>query len=375
MARRLVVPALVALAVLTVPATALATTSDLATTFTVNTSSVPEEGNWTYTLVVTNHGPDPASNAHAAFAVPTAKASFQTATISQGSGTISGTGDVSLNFGTIANGSTATATLTYRGDHPGTVHTTATNSFSPVAGQSDPQPDNDSVSTDVTIVGLTASPAAFADQALGTMSPAKLVTLTNQSAQSVTLGALAPSGAGASDFFSFLDGCSGAVVPSAGSCTFTLRFAPGDLGPRAETLTATPNGGPVDPLAIAVSGSGIPLPVNTGPTGATGPQGPAGLPAFKLVLAPAVGALKAKSGRSVVIGYASTLAARVVLDVLKGKKTVATVKSRARQGANRINWNGKVRRKPAAAGRYALRLTATAGGQTTRITTPLKLVR
>jgi hypothetical protein len=113
-----------------------------------------------------------------------------------------------------------------------------------------------------------------------------------------------------------------------------------------------------------------------GPVGAPGPEGPAGEPAVKLMLALSTTSLKARAGRRVSLRYAATAAARAALEIRRGGKRVATVRSKARAGRNTIRWSGKVRRKPAAAGRYKLTLVLTgADGQTDRSTAALRVRR
>jgi hypothetical protein len=113
-----------------------------------------------------------------------------------------------------------------------------------------------------------------------------------------------------------------------------------------------------------------------GPIGATGPQGPAGEPAVRLLLALPVAALKARAGKRVALRYAATAAGRAELEIRRRAKRVATVRGTAKAGTNTIRWNGKVRRKPAAAGRYTLKLVVTgADGQTAGSTVRLRVRR
>ena len=52
----------------------------------------------------------------------------------------------------------------------------------------------------------------------------------------------------------------------------------------------------------------------------------------------------------------------MILEVFKGKRRVASVPGRAREGRNAIRWNGKAGSRAAAAGVYKLVLRATSGG-------------
>ena len=108
--------------------------------------------------------------------------------------------------------------------------------------------------------------------------------------------------------------------------------------------------------------------------GATGSQGAAGaagrdganginVTTTRLMVASFLDALTARRGKAVVLRYVSTTDARVILEVFKGSRRVASVPGRAREGRNAIRWNGKAGGAAAAAGRYRLVLRATSGGQ------------
>jgi hypothetical protein len=84
-------------------------------------------------------------------------------------------------------------------------------------------------------------------------------------------------------------------------------------------------------------------------------------------------ALTARSGRSVLVRYVATTDARVVLEVRKGKRRVAAVTGRAKEGRNAIRWNGKAGKKAAASGVYRLVLRATSGGQVASDTATVRL--
>jgi hypothetical protein len=142
----------------------------------------------------------------------------------------------------------------------------------------------------------TSSIAFGGSQAVGTVGPAQIVTLTN------TGGApLHPHVAlTGDDFVIASDACAGAVVQAGSSCDVRVRFAPSAEGPRSGRLTvasddptgdhiidltgtgvlapAPPTGPQGAPGAQGAAGAqGAPGPQGAaGPTGATGPQGPAG---------------------------------------------------------------------------------------------------
>jgi hypothetical protein len=124
----------------------------------------------------------------------------------------------------------------------------------------------------------------------------------------------------------------------------------------------------------------------TGPSGATGPsgspgangqagaQGSAGAAAYKLVLALLDPSLTGTSGKKVTLDYIATVNGNATLAVLKGSKTVATIKDNAKAGRNGVAWNGKIKGKAAAAGAYKLKLTVqSADGQKTSQTATVTL--
>src|SRR5262249_20357720 len=99
----------------------------------------------TYTLTVMNNGPSPASAVKITDAVPAGTA-FVSASASQGSCS-QASGTVTCDVGTVANGASATATVTVRPTQAGPVSNTASVSsttFDPVAG-------NNSDSEDTTV--------------------------------------------------------------------------------------------------------------------------------------------------------------------------------------------------------------------------------
>ena len=102
-----------------------------------------------------------------------------------------------------------------------------------------------------------------------------------------------------------------------------------------------------------------------GPAGTAGRDGADGrnVTTPRLMVASFLDALTARRGKAVVLRYVSTTDARVILEVFKGSRRVASVPGRAREGRNAIRWNGKARGVAAAAGRYRLVLRATSGGQ------------
>ncbi len=367
---RLHIVVAVALAVvLLAPASAVAASANVAVTFSDTPDPLPEEGNVTYIVTVTNNGPDPATGVQVTVpAPPSSIFSFTSASISQGSVSLLAGNTVLYNMGTIASGATATGDSLWSGGHPGTGGSTA----SLTATSADPDTSNNSASVSTTVVGLTAGDASFGDQALGTIGPAKPILVTNGSSQSVAFPASLPVSGEIDDFLG-MRGCGGSTLAGGASCTLSARFAPSLLGDRTALVTVDPTAGAVDPFVLNLTGRGVAPPVVGGPTVRRARQGAQGPPAFKLIVVPVSAKLRARAGRGVSFAYVSTLGARVRLEVLKRSKRVASVTGRARTGTNRLRWNGKAGRRAAKAGRYTLRLTAVSGDQTARATAKLRL--
>ncbi|HSZ60871.1 MAG TPA: Ig-like domain-containing protein [Terriglobales bacterium] len=104
---------------------------------------------------------------------------------------------------------------------------------------------------------LTVAPAklTFASQGVGTTSTAKALKITNNSASTVTLSSVVPSG----DFQIQLSGttCSltGGTLNAGKSCTVEIQFAPTIAGAVTGALTVTNSSSP-DPLLIGLAGTG-----------------------------------------------------------------------------------------------------------------------
>jgi hypothetical protein len=97
-----------------------------------------------------------------------------------------------------------------------------------------------------------------------------------------------------------------------------------------------------------------------GPQGVPGPAGSPGSPFDRLAVAIGSDSFTARRRGRVAVRYASTVAANVTLQVLRGRRRAAQARGRARRGRNRL-----AVRMPRQRGRYTLRLTARSGdGQT-----------
>ena len=134
-----------AIAVL-IPATALAD-ADLSITKSDSPDPVTENGQLTYTIGVTNAGPDAAANVVVTDDLASSDFDLISVTPSQGSCDTQGGQNISCNLGTIASLGTAAITIQVTAKKPGTVSNTA----SVASSEPDPQSANNTVTESTTV--------------------------------------------------------------------------------------------------------------------------------------------------------------------------------------------------------------------------------
>ena len=122
--------------------------ADLSITKSDSPDSAPLDGSLTYTLTVTNNGPDGVPSVVVADTLP-GGVSFVSATPSQGSCSES-SGTVTCTLGTLANGATATVTIVVTATAPGTLSNTAV--VSVLTSIIDPDTTNDSATESTTVL-------------------------------------------------------------------------------------------------------------------------------------------------------------------------------------------------------------------------------
>jgi hypothetical protein len=130
------------------------------------------------------------------------------------------------------------------------------------------------------------------------------------------------------------------------------RDSAGNVGSAQQTLTTTP----------APSGTGTTgAPGTTGATGTSGATGSTGSTQAPASLRASLSATsyKAASGKRVQIPFVLNASAKVTLILLRGKKTIATLRMTLRRaGRSSLTWNGKINHKLAPAGIYKILLRA-----------------
>ncbi len=124
------------------------TTADLALTETVSDTAVTVNSTYTYTLTVENKGPQGADGVTLTDLLQPELA-LSSAAASQGS--CAGAPSLVCDLGTLADGDTATGTLSVAGDRA----RNGTNSASVTSQAADPDPSNDTVTSQTTRIILT----------------------------------------------------------------------------------------------------------------------------------------------------------------------------------------------------------------------------
>ena len=150
---------------------------------------------------------------------------------------------------TLAASASCTFTITFRPTVPGT--RIATLAINDSAGNSPQQLSLTGLGT-----GVAASPSAIAFGTVneGSMSTMQTITVSNTTANSLTLSAGALSGANAADFAIASTTCGSSIAAST-SCTATVTFTPTTQSTESASWSMTSNGSPT-PLVVSLSGAG-----------------------------------------------------------------------------------------------------------------------
>src|SRR5262249_16581574 len=110
------------------------------------------------------------------------------------------------------------------------------------------------------------STLAYGNQAVGSTSSSKAVTLSNSGNATLNISSIAITGANAADFAE-TDTC-GSTLAANSSCTINVTFTPGASGSRAATLAVADNAAG-SPQSVSLSGTGTSASVTLTPSSLT----------------------------------------------------------------------------------------------------------
>ena len=160
---------------------------------------------------------------------------------------------------TLAVGSTCVISVTFSPKVAGTV--TASVSVADGAAGSPQTVALTGTAVGVPIATLSATTVAFGNQAVGVVSAAKTVTLTNTGSGSLVVASLKLAGADPTDFAATSTACPGTLAAGA-ACTIGITFKPPVAGALTATLTVTDNTGLVtgSTQVITLTGTGVGTP-------------------------------------------------------------------------------------------------------------------
>jgi hypothetical protein len=105
-------------------------------------------------------------------------------------------------------------------------------------------------------VSLSGSALAFGDQAVGTISTAKSLTLTNTGGAALTISSIAKSGTNSAEFIVGGSCPASGTLAAGASCTVQAQFAPVGSGSRSASVIITTNAAG-SPHAVNLSGNGV----------------------------------------------------------------------------------------------------------------------
>jgi len=108
--------------------------------------------------------------------------------------------------------------------------------------------------TGVLAMGVSPLTMAFAAQTVGTASPPKTVTLTNNQSTTLTITGIVASG-NYTTAPSGTNAC-GTSLAAHAKCTFSVAFTPSASGTLKGVVTAAYTGGPFSPLEVKLTGAG-----------------------------------------------------------------------------------------------------------------------
>ncbi|MBI5016032.1 MAG: choice-of-anchor D domain-containing protein [Deltaproteobacteria bacterium] len=232
--------------------------ADLELTKAASPDPVERLADLTYTVTVTNRGPDGATGVKVVDWLPTG-ATFVSATPAQGTCSAAGV-MVTCEFGNLAAGAGTTVEIVVQPTAPGSL----TNTAYAAAFETDPVAADNTASVTTTVVAplftpdISVLPAAahLGAVAVGGASQARTLVIENAGDGTLALGNLSLTGADAAEFDLRADGCSSTRLAPAERCTVDVVFAPSSEGAKSAAVSVPSNDPDENPLAVGLEGFG-----------------------------------------------------------------------------------------------------------------------
>jgi hypothetical protein len=115
------------------------------------------------------------------------------------------------------------------------------------------------------VIAVTPARLEFSPQTLGTESPPRSLTITNEGTVPLQVEGVATAGKGGAEFAVVGNGCAAAPVEPGHSCKVEVQFKPSNMG-AASALVQIEDDAPGSPHVAVVSGTGVGSKVTFSPT-------------------------------------------------------------------------------------------------------------
>ena len=104
------------------------------------------------------------------------------------------------------------------------------------------------------IISVSPSSLSFGNQAVGTSSAARSLSVTNSGTATLSISSVTKTGTGAGSF-GYSNGCPGTLAPAAG-CSISVTFSPTSAGAASASIVISSNASNGTTTTIALSGNG-----------------------------------------------------------------------------------------------------------------------
>jgi uncharacterized delta-60 repeat protein/uncharacterized repeat protein (TIGR01451 family) len=233
--------------------------ADLSIAKTASPNPVVAGNTITYTIVVSNAGPDGATNAVVTDNLPSALSFVSCA--ATGGGVCGGAGNsVSVSFPTLLVGGSEVITIVARVKTGTADGTAVVNSANVVSDESDPNANNNNTSATINVLGPTVqiSPASIDFGTVYRLHPAsRTVTLRNTASSTLKIDKIYLTFGPNTNWYDFLilSGCGSTLAPGK-SCVIYVFYAAVDLGTHTARLNIADNA-PGSPQTVSLTGTAI----------------------------------------------------------------------------------------------------------------------